>query len=305
MIIPVVPVPTAVYWRVMPLIVAGWLLVAFSVLASLPGGDGQFVLGLVFGTAFQHSLLAAAWAALGPGKLLFRLPMSLVWACLMGAAITLPLAVREKDPHTFVFVLTTAGFWCVGQVPIWLAVALFGLQLRHQGSAVAANDSKQRQFGIGQLMIFTAFVAVLLGIGRLLIAHGWLPKFEQEVVLLLALLLCAQVLISLPLLFGALLKSRVVAACISGTVFGIIVTSFEMSLAEKIIFPSPTGESWILTWINFVGALWVLLFAAVVRFSGYQFGAPEEEPGIQYLEPEKPARAGYRRPESVLYIDDS
>jgi hypothetical protein len=303
MIIPVLPPPTAVYWRTLPLIVVGWLVACLTLTASMGGPETQLVLGLILGTVFQQAILAAAWAAIGPGKLLFRLPVSFVWACAMGAALALPIAAREHDPSVIVLVLTTAGFWFFGQIPVWLLVALFGVRLHYQAAAVA-DDAKQRQFGIAQLMIFTTFVAALLGLGRWLIAVGWLPKFQSEVVLLLSLMLCAQVLIGLPLLFGALLKRRVLAGCVLGAFFGAVVTAIEMPLAYKIVQgPAPDGS--ILIWLNIVSGIWVLLFAAVVRGSGYQFGPPEVETGIQYLEPNQPIFAKVSESAPLLYIDDS
>lgn len=304
MIIPVLPPPTAVYWRTLPLIVVGWLIACLTLTASMDGPETQFVLGLILGTTFQQAILAAAWAAIGPGKLLFRLPVSFAWACAMGAALALPIAAREHDPAVIVLVLTTAGFWFFGQIPVWLLVALFGVRLHYKAAPVTADDAKQRQFGIAQLMIFTTFVAALLGLGRWLIAVGWLPKFQSEVVLLLSLMLCAQILIGLPLLFGALLKRRVLAGCVFGALFGAVVTAFELPLAYKIVQGAP-GDGSVLIWLNIVSGIWVLLFGAVVRGSGYQFGPPEVETGIHYLEPNQPTFAKVSETDPLLYIDDS
>jgi hypothetical protein len=309
MIIPYFPSPTAIYWRVLSLIVVGWLFTVVTVAATLRNSDPPFLIGVVIGTVFQQSLLASAWAALGPGPWLWRVPLSLSWACLMGASLALPLYVaNDSEPWAIMYVLTMAGFWLVGVLPVWLVAALFRLRLRHQGLAEPIDETKEHQFGIAQLMIFTAFVAVVLGIGRLLAASGWLPGIDWQLVRILALLLGAQILIELPLLFGALLKRVPLLACLLGIVFGIGVTAVEIPFVVQVMRITPTPsqhEMWLIIGLNVTSASWVLIFAAVARHSGYQFGAPEVEPGIQYLEPKKPARAGYRRPESVLYIDDS
>jgi hypothetical protein len=36
----------------------------------------------------------------------------------------------------------------------------------------------------------------------------------------------------------------------------------------------PGGDYWLLIAVSLSGTLWVLLFAAVVRYSGYHFGVP-------------------------------
>lgn len=262
--------PEAIYWNGAVLVALGWLLIGGAV--GFFSDETPFMLGLVVATMFQQTVLAAAWSALGPGKLLWRLPFSLGWACLMGSALALPLAIFEKVDGTIMFVITTAGFWFAGQIPIWLVSLIFGLRLRHQGYPPDAADAKSRQFGIGQLMTFTGFVALLLGAGRLVVASGWFYTPGRTDILLLGLLLATQLLITLPLLFGALLPKWSIPAMVVGLLFVIAVTYVEYPLASRIVGSSGSEEFWTLIWLNFFSVIWVLIFAAVIRASSYHFG---------------------------------
>lgn len=313
MIIKPLPPPDTVYWRALPLIFAGWLLIAIPVAMTMNGpGPPQVVLGLIIGTMFQQTLIAAGWAALGPGKLLWRLALSLAWACSMGAALAIPVFSLEGDASTVMFVVTMAGFWLVGQLPIWLAAMSFGLRLRYQGldastQALAVNDHKERQFGIGQLMAFTGLVAVILGIGRLIVASGLVPQTNRQMLSVLALMLCTQISIALPLLLAMFLRKRAIQASLLGVLFVVIVTIIELPVARQI-FGVPSrmmAELAILIWINVFSLLWVIAFAVTVRNSGYQFGVPQPDEGIQYLDPVKPLPTLPRKePGEIVHITE-
>src|SRR5688500_13129793 len=62
-----------------------------------------------------------------------------------------------------------SGCWC--SFPLWLLVVVYRLKLRQADLAGHGSDPRDWQFGIGQLLIVTAMVAVVLGIGRQLVIH--------------------------------------------------------------------------------------------------------------------------------------
>lgn len=287
MIVRPFPTPTAIYTRVLLLIAVGWLVaVVACVSLNERTQPSHFVFGLLVGTIFQWTVLAAAWGALGPGHLLWRIPLSFVWACAMGSTLAVTLALLEGSPEAgVVFMLITTGLWVVALLPLWLAAFAFGLRLRYQYDEERAEDSAgERQFGIGQLMIFTSFVAVSLGLGRFVLGSNLVPDADREFISIMAIVMITQVLVSLPLIFAGLLQQRVALATVIGLGFVVVITVAErITFAQIVPRAIPPSEFGLVTWVNIHSTIWILIFTAVVRGAGYRLGLPER--GILYLGP--------------------
>lgn len=264
----------AIFWRVPVLIVVGCALISWGASISVPASPvHEMMIGPMLGTMLQQVVFAAAWTAMGPGHWLVRTPLSFGWACLMGTAMAVPMAFIDEGQNPAEVVLFMVVMWLVAQVPMWGVSRLLGLRLRHQPTYVPEPDYRGRQFGIGQLMIFTACVAVLLGAGRLLIGSQLVTESMQRELPFVAFLLAAQLVMSLPLIIATLLPRRVVVGVIVGLLLMVGVTCAEIPLAEQ--FTGGGDEDvWIFSLLNLTSALWVFAFAAVVRWSGYHFGVP-------------------------------
>lgn len=261
--------PRAIYWRLSLLI----LMVCLSTFFLAPAPPRTFLelvmIGALFGTAFQQAMLAATWSVLGPGRLRWRVPASFGWACLVGIVCGLAIGRRSGnyDP-CFTFTLLNAVLWLGAQLPLWGAARLFALRLWHQGEVIPEGASRW-QFGIRQLMIITAVIAVLLGIGRAILLAGWFKSNHPDVAIFTGLGV-SQVLQGLPLILACLLPRWAVLGVVSSLLFIAGLTVAEIYLF-KAIMPSP-----LLIPLNGISAIWVLIFAAVVRASGYHLGAPQE-----------------------------
>ncbi|WP_425616999.1 hypothetical protein NA78x_000664 [Anatilimnocola sp. NA78] len=264
--------PQAIYWRIAPLI----LLVAvanFFTVTLVESEPSQWVLGLIFGTIFQHCVLAAAWAALGPGPLLWRLPLSLAWANVMGLSIAVPIWMEHREPWAMMWVLTMGSLWLVAQFPLWCGSLIFSVRLRH--CSLPVDDVRERQFGIRQLMIFTALIGVLLGLGRMLLSLAWFDLRVDDQLGFFLFLLIAQMIVSVPLIFASLLHKHWLPGILISLLFIALVTVVEWQLSWKLLSIGPVMERGFLAWINFFSAVWVLIFAAIVRGSGYGCGVAE------------------------------
>lgn len=267
--------PQAIFWRAPVLIALGCAAIAVGVWFSEPGSRiHEYLIGPILGTMLQQVVLSAAWAAMGPGPWLIRAPLSLAWACLMGIAMAVPAMFSDRGgENPAEIVLFMALLWLGAQVPLWGVSRAFGLRLRHQATAVPELEYRQRQFGIGQLMIFTTGVALLLGIGRMLIVSQLVTRSMQQELPFVAFLLTAQLVMSLPLIIATLLPRHVIWGVLIALVLMAGVTCVEIPLAKQFI-GTGNDDKWIFSCLNLCSALWVFAFAAVVRWSGYHFGVP-------------------------------
>lgn len=247
-----------------------WLTIAFLNPNSSNGYLETVAIGYFIGSLFAHATLAAAWTAFGPGPLMFRLPLSLLWILLLAIAIAINIALHHGGMQEVPVVLGTIYFgqWLVLQLPLWGLRAGFQLQLRHAEDGIS-SDPRQWQFGIRQLMIVTAIVGVIFGIGRLLIIQ--LPRhfsIEGEPLVFAFLGVCA-VVFTLPLMLAAVLNR--------GSILGVPIvlaliavgTYFEEPLMRSIAKSGPEPNAYDLMATNFFTCAFILMVAVIVRCGGY------------------------------------
>ena len=261
-------------------LVAGLIALGTFVLAMMPeprGGPGlwEFLFaGAMFGTLFGVATLAAAWSAWGPLALLIRVPLAVVLIVVVVAAI---LANKGPglDAQFFVaFGAAMLGQWVLVQTPLWLLSIMKGLRLRHVADLAQTGGTADHQFGIRQLMILTAIVAVTLGVGRMLVGtwkwegHG---PAAGEIALVFSFLVLCNTLATLPLVVAALLPRNALAACLVGIGFVALVTLCEVPAFELVRPSGASSDDTAIFWImNFVAAGWVLVSLGILRLGGYR-----------------------------------
>lgn len=200
----------------------------------------------------QGSLIAI-WTALGK-----RTPCRVV---LTGIGIIICLRVFNCHPHS-------EGIWMMTQFSavqiVTLAVLLLvfrltGLQMEH--TSHESGKPKPLQFSIGQIMIWTATVAIIMS------ALHYFPKDLQpispeiEVVLATAAGLGSVALMSMWLIFGKKwLFLRILAMLIT----------IAIASGTWIFVVTVDGE-----WLRYVTlvcieAIWTILSLLVIRWAGYQ-----------------------------------
>ena len=258
------PARFSVYLLMGPIILASWLTLAF--LDPDPPGRNVYRLGYFLGSLFAHPTLAAAWMALGPGRLIWRAPLSIAWVLSLPIAIGINVSLHGGPPGAAVDVGGCLLLqWLLLQLPLWsLAIAL-RLQLRHRQHKAAADDEPIR-FGIRHLLIVMTIVGVLLGIGRLVVplidlsGGGEVPIF--------IFLAVAAVILMLPLLLSTLMRRMALPGVLLSLLLVGIATAWELPLMSNLGGRGPDVEDFIA--INVTSASLTLLCAFVVRLSGYR-----------------------------------
>jgi hypothetical protein len=245
-------------------------------------GYRRVLIALSLGTMFGQATLAAAFTALGSGALIRRLPVCLAWLFCLAFAMAIN-SLLYSQPNPAIILFATFGQWLLAQAPLWILAWRRGLGIR-LGEDRVGRSAGQLQFGIRQLMILTAIVAVLLGAGRALapaiksIVDGgsWheAPAF--------AFVVATNVVLTLPLALGILLPQRAGLACVLGLAFLGLATWCELSLLWVFLpgtgapDPDVVGMFWAM---NLLQAAWVLVPLGVLRLVGYRLaGAGTADP---------------------------
>lgn len=124
--------------------------------------------GIGLGFSIAQINLIATWAALGPGKLLVRLP----WALLMGVSMWYALTLggspqlgpnRELGQQILFLIL-------VVQIPPW--IANFGLGWRLLVSGGEPGTANDRQFRLSHLLGGVLLLCIALSLGRAVLPPG-------------------------------------------------------------------------------------------------------------------------------------
>ncbi len=246
-----------------------------------PDGSGSFEyvgIGFFLGSVFGHTTLAAAWAALGPGRVWWRVPLSLVWVATLPVAIAINLGLNNgPDDAVVVIGVCLFGQWLIVQLPLWALAIAYGLRLQHVDDWGKIQDRSSRQFSLRHLMIVTTIVGVILGAGRILI--GWLGesfRLDREAPAFI-FLAAAAVILTLPLLLAGLLpRWAIPAVLVVLTLIG-LVTAWELTLLQMVPGgggPGPdTGH---FVWINAFTMVTVLMGVLLLRLNGYGTMDPKQ-----------------------------
>ena len=151
----------------------GWLFIA---LLPHPSGPDSLLdtlaMAAMLGTMFGQVSLAATWCALGPYALIRRLPLSVAWIAAIVLAFGCNIAQESNSNGLAVLLVYGGAFvgqWLLMQLPIWLLVARYNLRIVSANDIALSRKNCEQQFGIRQVMILTALVAIVLGAGRFLL----------------------------------------------------------------------------------------------------------------------------------------
>lgn len=235
-------------------------------------------IGLVFGTFFGYSLLAGAWVALGPLALVWRLALSLVWLVLSIGALTINFSRFGPGADWSVIVyFACAGFgiWLFAQFPLWGLVVGYGLRVRNLRAGGSAHHRQQQQFGIRQLLIVTTIVAVVLGVGRYVVA-SLTSRIDLETgpIVIISFLAIASLVMTLPLLLAALLPRYALPATAIILVLIALGTATELPLLTTLSPAAGGGPHvWHFYGIHGFQCFWVLVVTGVLRWAGYRLAA--------------------------------
>ena len=260
---------------IVPLVTLGIAFVTFMEHDDGPRPIEYLSISAFVGTLFGQAALAAVWAALGPLRLRWRLPLSMIWLVVLIAGLGVNMAIHSPGGGDAIEFMAVIGgcllaLWTLMLLPLGSLAVWHGLRIRHRTEPGRPPQPRDRQFGIRQVMIVTAVVGVVLGLGRALIV--WL--LSQESVrdgepLIFVFLAIAGVVMMLPLVLAALLPRWAVPASLAVLVLIGLATTWEASLFNLLPRRGGAPDYWHFLLINAFTAFWVLGVITLVRLGGF------------------------------------
>ncbi len=259
----------------LPILAIDWLLLAFLDPDGPKRSTEYITIGHLFGAMFGQASVAAAWAAFGPGRWYARVPLGLLWIALLVSALSINMGLYRSGPDDILLLLFVCllGQWLLVQLPLWILAHTYGLRMVHESDLRVGQDSGDLlglpQFGIRQLMILTAIVAVVLGVLRALVLTAGQRVSGYSDTAAFVFLAIAAVVMTWPLVMAALLPRWWLPATIVVLFFGALATMAEFPLSQAAGLRGGGPDAWHFIWINAFTAVLVLLPLCTARLTGY------------------------------------
>ncbi len=227
-------------------------------------------LGYFLGSLSACATLAATWTTLGPGRLIWRVPLSIAWIVSLLFAVGFNIALNSGPRNgMFVVGVLLSVQWLLTQLPLWALYLGFGFQLRYRDDIPTETEAGPIRFGIRDLFITMAIVGILLGIGRVIVANIDITAGGE--VYAFVLLGVAGVVMMFPLVVAALMQRLALPGIALSLVFIAAATFAEIPVFAPL-GPGPSIEHFL--GINIASALVILMIAGVVRLNGYSLQRP-------------------------------
>jgi hypothetical protein len=245
--------------------VVGGLVLA---LTARPAGTFPFAFLGLFALLFAEAGLVGFWGGLSAVRLVFRLFAVLLATLYLWAVFVLAMRDGEIYSVLLVFALTVVPI-----VVVLVALRNNRRRLRLVDLASAAPASEGFQFSIRHLLIATAIVAVVLGIGR---AIRTISNTKSDMVAVATFPPCF-IMVELATLWAALGLGRPAPR------FAVVVpTAFVVGAIPAFYLPGPTArESWQFFIWPIIVAIQSIITAVsllVVRSCGWRLVRGEKGP---------------------------
>ena len=285
-------------WTLIATLIAGHLVIDLIAPQLFFGAANEWLLIAMLGLCVGQITLIGVWAAMAPGRVMLRLPWSLLLATLMWYALVLGNrmhgAFSEYDFLTFhaedallLGLVLLAGVSFV-QIPLWIASRLLGWRLMSpRSSDDAAVD--ERQFNIKHLIVGMFLVSIALGLGRIVMPAGdWkLSGLEYEFMIILPTIGVVNLIVAVPCIWGAFAHWKLLIPLAFGWVlYALIVSIVEVGVLIAFLGSPGDDSIWLIfTLFNVAQCLSVFGTLAALRLIGFQLVRTRHQPQVEEKTP--------------------
>ncbi len=187
-------------------------------------------MALAIGICIGQINLISIWAALAPGRILVRLPWSLLLTVILWAAVCLGL--RWVTAHTDGYYeagLMIGGAQLAAQVPLWIGALNWKWRLSTRTQRRLGVDRSDTQFNIQHMMLGTLILAVTLAVLRMTLPGepDWsLVGFDARMIVILIAASCTNLLIVVPCVWLAFVPRARLRGTLRAWAVLVILVSF-------------------------------------------------------------------------------
>jgi hypothetical protein len=191
--------------------------------------------GLILGTVAAEITLCAVFAALAPYSVFRRVTAGMIGAIVVCLAVYV-MDTPSAEGRT---VVSVAAFlqWIAVQIPLWGIRVHSGWCLRQASEGNERRDRQDLQFGIRQLLAWTAAVAVVLSLAKLTIPEGTFDRSDRGVenIMVVTLLVAFSSIATWPMIWAAFVRSRMLFWCGVATACSAILCACELWAFRTVV----------------------------------------------------------------------
>jgi len=255
--------------------VLGLLFVAFgsfdlSVATMWYGGNGfvrYSAFGIIFGLVFAQMIVIAVWTALGPANVFVRATSGLFLVMLV--CLSVYVCMSREFSRDFALAMSGAALmqWLILQIPLSVIRMVFGRRLCWPSEESSQFNRKELQFGIRQLLAWTVFVAVVLGVGRIFMLDDvGVPAYNNNLVGC-GMLGAYGSLFAIPIVWAAFVQRGMPLWLVIAAICCVGICVAELFSLEMAIGNVDSATIWLLNGSQFVVAYGSLL---LIRLCGFK-----------------------------------
>ena len=247
----------------------GFLICVGCIIAEPETAGEKIVVPIVYGIFFGQVMLAAAATVLTRWNLLLRFTLPPLWL-----AMEVTIALAFENPNGIRELLVVCGMvvfcWGVVQIPFWIYRWLTKARIQTVENARRLG-SQDGQFSLGQMLLFTLIVAVVLGVFRATLELDDVRHFLEislNEVFIFASFLTSLTLSGL-LTIRAGLSAKLNALSLCFALAGVLgMMGFLYVSLQGLTLPGPTHFKFML--VNSVGgvAIWLTISVSALRLTG-------------------------------------
>ena len=206
--------------------------------------QSELLVGVFVGICIGQVNLIAAWAALAPGNVLFRLPWSMLLGVLMWYSLVLGHRLQELldslgvvSSHSdldmgetvLLGIILVVGI-IVAQIPLWVAGQVFRWKLV---CGEMPENIHRPQFNLRHLLLGMFLLSLLLGAARVILpTEGrWSLHMDDELWAILGAVILCNLLITVPCIWGSFVPTALMLPlAIAWTAYCAVLTLVEFGV---------------------------------------------------------------------------
>ena len=271
-------------WSLIATLILGHLIVDLFVPQLLYHGPGEeWLFVALLGLCIGQVNLIAVWAALAPGRVLLRLPWSILLATLMWYALIIGNRLRTDTPFwggpdfptevALQLGLVILAGVTVAQIPLWAASRLLRWRLipPDRGSCEIVDE---RQINLKHLLVGMFIVSIVLALGRFVLPPGPIrvAELDRELTVLLPVVTVVNLIVVLPCIWGAFASALYIAPlAIVWLIFAVVVSVVEVAVLIALLGSGPPDDIWMaMSVFNISQCVAVLVTLLCLRGMGFR-----------------------------------